>query len=406
MRVAFLSIHGHVDPIPNLGLTDTGGQVVYVLELAKQLGKLGVHVDIYTRLFENKKQKEKVSQNVEIIRIPCGPNKFIRKEDLFPYLDEYIQNFLDYVNQESLKYDVIHSHYWDAGYIAMKLKEKIGALWAHTSHSLGLLKKILLGEKSVVTDYKFDTRIKTEKQILSKADILISASPIEQKYVKELYRIERKYELVPPGVDTEFFNPKNIRDIELPKNYVFSTGRIEWTKGFDLLVKAFAIVAKKHKSEYLILGGGSEKPTKLEMEVREEITRLAKEAGISDRIIQTGRIPNDLLPTYYAKADVVVLPSRYDLFGMVAIEALACGRPVIVSKYAGVSKLIKDSFGLIADPKNPKDLAEKINYLLKNRELALKMGQEGRKYILKNFTWKKLAEKLLDIYKRNLFKST
>lgn len=402
MRIAFLSIHGHVDPVPNLGLTDTGGQVVYVLELAKQLGEKGHTVDIYTRLFNNKKLIEYVSPNVQIIRIPCGPPHFVRKEEMYPYLDEFVDNMVRYIRNNNIKYDVIHSHYWDAGYVAKRLKLKLSEfLWAHTSHSLGLIKKTLLGEKAKATDYRFDVRIRTEKEILEKSDLLISASPIEPEYASKFYGVSREFELVPPGVDTDFFNPKNTKNIDLPDKYIFSTGRIEWTKGFDLLTKAFAIIAKKYKDVYLVLGGGSKEPTELEKAVRAEINRIAKKNDIDQRVIQTGRIPNESLPTYYTKAKITVLPSRYDLFGMVALEALSCETPVVVSKYAGVSKLIKPEFGLIADPKNPEDLAEKMEYLLNNEEKAEAMGKNGRQYILQNFTWERLAGKLIEIYQKH-----
>jgi len=132
LRVAFLSIHGYVDPEPNLGLADTGGQIVYVLEMAKNLSKLGVKVDIFTRLFENRKREEYVCESARIIRIPCGPQSFVRKEDLFPYLDELVKRFFLYISQEGINYDVIHSHYWDAGYVALKLRDKMNALFVHT----------------------------------------------------------------------------------------------------------------------------------------------------------------------------------------------------------------------------------------------------------------------------------
>ena len=110
MKIAFFSIHGYVDPEPNLGLVDTGGQVVYVLEMAKRLGEYGIEVDIFTRRFDNRREIDNVSESVRIIRIPCGPQYFLPKEELFPYLDEYAKNFMRFVEKKGLKYDILHSH--------------------------------------------------------------------------------------------------------------------------------------------------------------------------------------------------------------------------------------------------------------------------------------------------------
>lgn len=398
MRIAFISIHGYVDPVPKLGLTDTGGQVVYVIEMAKHLAKLGINIDIFTRLFEGRGRIEYVSKKVRIIRIPCGPDMFLRKEELYPYLDEYSENLTRFVANESLRYDIIHSHYWDAGYVALKLKEKLNVPIAHTSHSLGLIKRLFLGELGKKVDYRFEIRINIEKKILAEADLIVSASPVEQEYVSRLYGINRKFEVVPPGVDTKYFSPENVMNIKLPEKYIFTTGRFEWTKGFDLLVRAFPYVVMEHSDVYLIVGGGSLKPTHIEKQVREEIWRIAREGKVEKNIIQTGRIPNEELPTYYAKSALTVLPSRYDLFGMVAIEALACGRPVVVSKYAGAHRMI-GRYGLIADPFDEEDLASKILWLLDHPEKANKMGIEGRKFVEKNMSWEALAKKLLSIYR-------
>ncbi len=303
-----------------------------------------------------------------------------------------------FVANESLRYDIIHSHYWDAGYVALKLKEKLNVPIAHTSHSLGLIKRLFLGELGKKVDYRFEIRINIEKKILAEADLIVSASPVEQEYVSRLYGINRKFEVVPPGVDTKYFSPENVMNIKLPEKYIFTTGRFEWTKGFDLLVRAFPYVVMEHSDVYLIVGGGSLKPTHIEKQVREEIWRIAREGKVEKNIIQTGRIPNEELPTYYAKSALTVLPSRYDLFGMVAIEALACGRPVVVSKYAGAHRMI-GRYGLIADPFDEEDLASKILWLLDHPEKANKMGIEGRKFVEKNMSWEALAKKLLSIYR-------
>lgn len=400
MRVAFLSIHGYVDPVPNLGLVDTGGQVVYVLEMAKHLARLGVHVDIYTRRFGDRSELESVCPGVRIIRIPCGPEYFVPKEKLYPYLGEFAENMVRYISEHDESYDIIHTHYWDAGYVGLIIKDELGVPMAHTSHSLGMAKRVFLGELANKADYGFGVRIRVEKDILLNADTLVSASPLEPELVEKYYGVKRHMYVVPAGVDTEFFSPEaGERDLMLPDDYVFTTGRMEWTKGFDLLVAAFGSIAREFKDLMLLIGGGSERPTKIEMEVRATLRRMAKEHNVEERVIQTGRISNEDLPTYYARARIVVLPSRYDLYGIVALEGLSCGRPVVVSKYAGVSRLIPEDCGLVADPYDSKDLGEKISTLLRDQETAAEMGMAGRKFVEKNLTWDRLARRLLEVYR-------
>lgn len=398
----FLSIHGHVDPIPDLGQTDTGGQVVYTIEVAKRLSSRDLKIDIYTRWFEGKKNVEKINDNARIIRIPCGPKYFLRKEELYPFLDEFASNLLKFIEKNGIKYDIIHSHYWDAGYVALKLKLRLDHLrHIHTSHSLGALKKERLRVKAAEEIYHFDTRIKWEEKIIRDADAIIATSPFEQDIIRKYYGVDRQVNVIPPGVDVDFFSPKNInKQLDLPDLYVFSTGRLEYTKGFDLLIKAFNYASKEFPEVKLILGGGSHNPTDLEIRIRSELRNLINKLGLEDRVIQTGRIPNELLPTYYAKASVVAVPSRYDLFGMVALEALACKSPVVVSKFAGVSKYITAEMGLVGDPEKINDFAEKIIFLLRNTEIAFKMGEKGREFVIRNFTWEKIADKILKVYEQ------
>ena len=399
-----LSIHGHVDPQPQLGQVDTGGQVAYVIEMSKHLAKLGLKVDVYTRWFEGKEKIESICPGARIIRIPCGPSHFLRKEDLYPYLDEFAGNLIEFVRSENLDYDVVHSHYWDAGYVALKIKDVFKVIHVHTSHSLGAIKKERVRVSNAEQLYRFNIRLKVERDILEKAHVLAPASPLEPDIIREYYGINRDTYVVPPGVDTDFFSPltKYQKIEELPKRYIFSTGRIEYTKGFDLLIRAFSHVRTKLFDVKLILGGGSPKPTNLELRIRKELSSLSSKLSVSDSVIQTGRIPNELLPTYYAKASVVALPSRYDLFGIVALEALACETPVVVSKYAGVSHYITSDVGYICDPENSVGFAEKMIKILCDDEKAREMGKRGRKFVEENFSWEKLAQRLYALYKSSL----
>jgi mannosylfructose-phosphate synthase len=166
-----LSVHGYFDPEPILGATDTGGQVTYVLELSKSLAALGMKVDIFTRRFDGRSEMAPVNEDVRVIRIPCGGHLFIRKEDLFPHLDEYVDNMDEYIRDNGLDYPLLHAHYWDAGYAAMKLAQRLGKVFIYTAHSLGAWKKEQMGGDPDKMEklFKFSERIHWENIIFRRA---------------------------------------------------------------------------------------------------------------------------------------------------------------------------------------------------------------------------------------------
>ncbi|MGB3056602.1 MAG: glycosyltransferase, partial [Candidatus Omnitrophota bacterium] len=246
-RICMLSIHGYVGSKPILGKTDTGGQVTYVLELAKALAQSNIKVDIYTRQFQHKKMTEKVSRNVRIIRIPCGGDKFIPKERLLPCLDAYVNNMERFIKKEGLKYDIFHSHYWDAGYAAMKLTERFSYFFIHTFHSLGAWKKEQMGGDPGKMErlYNFKDRVKWEKVIFKKARALIMTSSEMVKQSKRFYQYDSKnYMVLPAGVNIDYLRPlkkgEKEKHIDVPQNYIFWVGRFASNKGLDYLLNAFA----------------------------------------------------------------------------------------------------------------------------------------------------------------------
>ncbi|MCH7548844.1 MAG: glycosyltransferase [Candidatus Krumholzibacteriota bacterium] len=236
-RIAHLSVHGYFDPQPILGQTDTGGQVTYVLELAKHLGKLGIKVDIFTRQFEGRDTISPVNDDVRVVRLPCGPDEFIRKEDLFPHWDEFVVNMRAFLDKNSLHYDAWHGHYWDAGYVSMKLTEQLGQPFFYTAHSLGAWKKEQMGGDPAEMEklFKFSERLHWENIIFRAARAHTVTTEDGKKTYKRLYDYETPdMEVIPPGVDIERFRPlqsgEDEVDITLPERYVFALSRIAgWT---------------------------------------------------------------------------------------------------------------------------------------------------------------------------------
>ncbi|MEA3488782.1 MAG: glycosyltransferase [Candidatus Omnitrophota bacterium] len=405
-RICMLSVHGYVDPKPILGKTDTGGQVTYVLELSKAMAKKGIKVDIYTRKFQGKKRIEKVCRNVRIIRIPCGGKKFIPKERIYPCLDTYVRNMERFIKKKGLKYDILHSHYWDAGYVALKLTEKLDYFFVHTFHSLGAWKKEQMGgdPKAMEKLYNFKLRIKLEKMIFKKAQALVMTSTDMIKRSKKLYNYKgRNFIVLPAGVNTGFFRPlkkgeKNKR-IDVPQNYIFWVGRFATNKGLDYLLQAFAEITTKAKDLFLIIGGGSKKPIPEEKRLRKNLTKIINAKKLNNRVFFTRHIKDELMPTYYRRAKFFVLPSKFEPFAMTAAEAMACGTPLIVSRRAGITKYLKNKHNcLVVNPTNKKVLSWSLRVLNHNWTFRRKIAKNGLKLARKKFSWIKIAERSLDFY--------
>ncbi len=405
-RICMLTVHGYVDPKPVLGKTDTGGQVTYVLELSRALAKEGIKVDIYTRRFQNKKTIERAGKNVRIIRIPCGGKRFIPKEKLFPYLDTYVRNMERFIKEEALEYEVIHSHYWDAGYVAMRLSERLDHFFVHTFHSLGAWKKEQMGGKPAEMEklYSFKQRIKYEKMIFKKVRALVMTSSDMIKRSEKFYGYKgRNHIVLPAGVNTDVFRPlkrgEKERKIDVPQNYIFWVGRFAANKGLDYLLRAFAEVVTKAKDLFLVIGGGSTSPKPKEKRLRKELQKIIDSTHIKNRVFCTRHIKDKLLPAYYRKAKFFVLPSKFEPFGMTAAEAMACGTPVIVSKRAGITKYLKNGNNCLSvNPANKKDLSWTFQVLNRNTTYRNKIAKNGSHLARTEFSWTRIAERSVEVY--------
>ena len=405
-----LTLHGYVSKTPTLGKTDTGGQVTYVLELSKALAKKGIKVDIYTRKFQSRKTIEQVGRNVRIIRIPCNGKRFIRKESLFPYLNTFMNNMDKFIKKEGLYYDIFHSHYWDAGYVAMKLTDRLGRPFVHTFHSLGAWKKEHMGGNPTEMEqrFRFKERIKHEKQIFKKTRAIVMTSPDMIYSSKKFYNYTGKnHIIIPAGVNLERFHPlkKNEKEkkIDVPQNYIFWVGRFDTNKGLDNLLRGFAEVVMKAKDLFLVIGGGSKDPKPQEKSLRKELKRIIKKYELRNRVFFTRHIKDKDMASYYRKAKFFVLPSKFEPFGMTAAEAMACGTPLIVSKRAGIRRYLKNGENcLVVNASNRKDLGWAFRVLNKNTTFRKKIARNGLKVAKDKFSWTYIADKSLGYYNKLL----
>lgn len=419
-RIALVNVH--CDPLENIGSAEAGGQNVYVLHLAKALGKLGYQVDVFSRLNSRlKKERVRMTKHVQFIRLHAGHRHFIPKNKLGPLLPEFISNFLAWQKAEGAQYCLLHSHYWEAGWVTMQLKYILKVPQAHTFHSLGIMRyNALKGFREQSLDTKeIKHRIAIERDITKKADCIVSTSPYERGYLEKNYGAKpEKIKVIPCGVDLIRFRPidralarKKIGGTEAEKIILY-TGRIEWRKGVGTLILAVAKLFKHHpelrkKTMLYIVGGNLGR--RAEPEVREEIRRLkdvCREYGIRDRVVFTGAIQQERLHFYYSAANVCVIPSYYEPFGMVPLEAMACKTPVIASDTGGLPYSVRDEkSGILVPVRNPGAIANRLYDVLTDREYSDQLIRGGRELVKSTFSWSIIAKKMAETYSRCLEKN-
>lgn len=409
-RIALISTHGYVAAQPPLGAADTGGQVVYVLELAKKLGQLGHKVDIYTRRFEEQPEFDTVDDNVRVIRIPCGGPNFIPKEYLHRHLGEWNEKALRYIKREGLTYLFINSHYWDAGVAGQRLSEALGVPHIHTPHSLGLWKK-----RQMETDYperadkfeqefNFKERIQHELIVYRSCQLVIATTPIQLDMLTADYGLpQNRVHMIPPGYDDNRFYPVSESSRQMVRQRfgfegrtVLALGRLATNKGYDLLIDAFSVLAQRVPDARLRLALGGESLDAQEEAILAQLKQQVADLGIVDKVEFTGFIPDEDLPDMYRAADLFVLSSRYEPFGMTAIEAMASGTPTIVTIHGGLFRAI--SYGrhaLYADPFDKEDLGITMMKPLKHARLYGRLSRMGAHKARSLFTWTGIAQQLV-----------
>jgi mannosylfructose-phosphate synthase len=394
-----------------LGAADTGGQVVYVLELSKKLAQLGYEVDIWTRQFEDQVATEWVAPGVRVLRAPCGGRDFIPKEYLHRSLGEWCTQALKRIQAEGLQYAFLNSHYWDAGVAGERLCDVLAIPHLHTPHSLGIWK-----QRQMVRDYpgdsgafertyNFAVRNHNELRIAAQAELVIATSPDQIEVLRGDYDVAaQKLVAIPPGYDDTRFYPVGGESRELLRRkfgfqgkVILALGRIARNKGYDLLLQAFAHVAAREPEARLHLAIGGQRLQPAEQALLEDWRRLAAELGVGERVSFSGFVPDEEMADLYRAADVFVLSSRYEPFGMTAVEAMACGTPVVVTTHGGLCRVLRFGVdGLFADTFDAMDLAITILKPLQFPRLAARLSRRGAEAARRHFTWTGVTQQLIE----------
>ncbi|MBK8780535.1 MAG: glycosyltransferase [Anaerolineales bacterium] len=407
LRIAMLSYH--TCPLATLGGKDTGGMNVYVRDLTCELGRLGVHVDVFTR-----SQDEHVPHVLHdlgygnrVVHITAGPEEPKSKSDIAKYIPEFAEGIIQFAAEKGITYDIIHSHYWMSGLAAELLSKAWGGIpVVHMFHTLGEMKNRVArseDEKAGVD------RLKGERQVLRSAKRIIVATLAEMTQLRFLYRADsRKMTVIPPGVDTSHFYPipadeaKQYIGLKPENRMVLFVGRIEPLKGIDTLIQAMSCLDLQdmHCPVHLAIIGGDVDVSPEEMS--DEMTRLQKmcdDLCMGGMVLFLGKRGQDTLPYYYSAAEVVVMPSLYESFGMVALEAMACGTPVIASEVGGLGYLVQNGVtGYTIPDSDPAELCDKLSRLLGDADLRIQMGNSAAEYAA-NYAWNKIASQIIDVYK-------
>lgn len=405
-RIAMLSVH--TCPLALLGGKKTGGMNVYVRDFSRELGKQGIQVDVFTRSQDDCQPmvKHDLGNGGRVIHIPAGPEKPIPVADIVNYLDEFTQGVLDFAQTENAQYDIIHSHYWLSGLVAEQLRDAWnGTPIVHMFHTLGHMKNKIASDESQMAP---QSRIDGEYHVIQTVDRLVAATPAEESQLTELYDADpQKISILPPGVDLERFKPidkKVAKDtVGIPcgnTNIVFA-GRIEPLKGIDTMLKAMALIQKRHpqaiENSCMAIIGGDPWAEDLDDEMA-RLQQLREELDIHDLVTFLGAKDQDILPNYYAAAEMVIMPSHYESFGMVALEAMAMGTPVIASEVGGLAYLVKDGqTGFHVPSRDPETLARRIYDLLTNKRCRESMGENARQYA-HTFDWANIVYQMANLY--------
>ncbi len=409
-RICMISYH--TCPLAAPGGKETGGMNVYVRELMRELGRRGYLVDCFTRSQDAAVPHipdTDLGPNVRLIHVVAGPESPLSKAEAWSVVDDFARGVRAYIAAEDIHYDLYHSHYWMSGWVAERLRQRWPAPLLHMFHTLGAMKDRSRRDGVAA---EIGPRRGIEQAIFDAAEGVIAATLIDRAHMLEHYRADpARIHVVPPGVDLRRFRPTSLADararLGLPADHrmILFVGRPDPVKGLETLVRAMARIIEQEPELQsdaclcVIGGDATDDPAQMDAEMA-HIDALRKELGIADFVAFLGPQSQDDLPDYYNAAQVVVVPSRYESFGMVALEAMACGTPVIASNVGGLSTLIRDGrTGYLVPYGQPEALAARLRPILDDDALRQALGMHGAA-VAEGYGWPAVAGRIERVYDR------
>jgi D-inositol-3-phosphate glycosyltransferase len=402
-RIAILSVH--TSPLHQPGTGDSGGMNVYIAETAKRIAARGIEVEIFTRATSlSEPEVSELAPGVLVRHIPAGPFEGLRKEDLPAQLCAVTAGVL---RAEAAKnegfYDLIHSHYWLSGQVGWIAQERWGVPLVHTMHTMARVKNLTLAQGDAPEPA---IREIGEEQVVTAADRLVANTHAEAKELIELYHADpNRVRVVHPGVDLEVFVPGNQgaarKDLGVAEDAIvlLFVGRIQPLKAPDVLIKAAAEILKQNpelRSQLVVAICGG--PSGSGLERPDALVTLADQLGISDVVKFVPPTSRANLVKWFQAASVCVVPSYSESFGLVAIEAQACGTPVIAARVGGLPTAVRDGIsGVLIDGHEAETWATHIMSVVSNEDLRAKLSK-GAIANASHFGWEDTTEKLISVY--------
>ncbi len=399
----------HACPLAKLGGRDSGGMNVYVRELSRELARRGMEIDIFTRWRETDDPRfQTLAPNARVIHIPSGPIRYVPKLEVYARIADFTEQVRAFIENEGRGYDLIHSHYWLSAIVARDLAPRWDLPAVQMFHTLGLVKREVMDED---VDGESEARIAVERRAVAESDALVASSEIEASELAELYDAPpEKVHVVPCGVDPDVFRPErqiDARDalgIEPCERLVLFVGRIEQIKGIDVLLDALGLLftqrPERRRDVRLAVIGGALDPTEdgEETEKLALLHRLVRAHEMEGNVDFVGSLEQSQLALWYDAADLCAVPSLTESFGLVALEAMACGTPVVATRVGGLQTVVQDGqSGLLVPPGDRQALADAIDKVLMDHRLRTHLAHGARERA-ESFTWKRVGDGIEAMY--------
>ena len=398
-RVAVLSYHS--SPLAEPGEGDAGGMTVYVRSVAEALAAVGVHTDIFTRASGAERAVTQLAPRVRVVAIEAGPARVVPKEMLVEHVRDFAAGIRAFATSQRASYDVVHSHYWQSGLAARELARGWDIPMVHSNHTLGKVKNRWLAPGDSPEPI---TRLQGESEVIAAADALIASTDEEWQQLACLYAAPHdRVKIVYPGVDHSMFGPgdKTAARSEIglgeDEAVMLYVGRLQPLKGLELAIRATEqlVPALDRPLVFVVVGGASGGRGEDELS---RLQSLARSLDVEDVVRFVGARPHADLPLYYRAADCVVVSSHSESFGLAALEAHACGAPVVATAVGGLSHIVRDSrSGFLVDSRDPAVFAARLKTILSDADLRAAFGQEAIASAA-SFSWTSTARSFLDLY--------
>lgn len=398
MRIAVISYHS--SPIQEPGSGDAGGMTVYVRRLAEALSVRGIRTDVFTRSADGGRSPVVLSPGVRVIPIEAGPRAPLPKEELQEHVADFAAGIRAFATSQRISYDLIHSHYWHSGLTGADLARSWSIPLVHSHHTLGRVKNRFLAPGD---DPEPQFRLAGEGDVIQAADVLVASTDEEQRQLACLYGAKHdRLKTLHPGVDHSVFRPLDAaaarRELGFGDEAVMLfVGRIQRLKGIDLAIAALAelVPALDGGVRLVIVGGASGRGGEAEIQ---RLRDLAIALEVADRVDFVGPQPHDRLPLYYNAADVVTVCSHSESFGFAALEAHACGTPVVGTAVGGLSHIVRDGrSGFLVETRDPSVFAARLKTVLSDPHLHAEFAKEAHSGTAR-FSWSETGGKFLELY--------